>query len=342
MRTVLIIIACLVLGTLALVKLTQITTGQKGLPGGNAIEQPAQSVLNPKSDDVPQSTPTIPRPVLLDGKTERTEQVRALAKQMATQDPAAATAYIQQLIADDNSEVYLFVASFLEAFTSIDPARALEWSEYLPQDLKLIGYDSIARTWAAKDPQGAADWAKTVTERSLRMTAIKSVSARLESPEHTAIAARWAQQLSHGKDAGFLSDVIVQHWAREDIRGSFEWAVGLEDQNARDRGLEALANVLSQKDPRSASEWAQKFPTGPLRDSVIQSTLFNWAPQNPQAAAEWLTGLNEPAQVEAGAHSIFQSWSKVDPAAAKQWLHGTPLADHMKDYLIKTAPTPGP
>jgi hypothetical protein len=342
MRTVLILLAFLVLGTLFIGKLTRNQIEPSFVPAGAKLKEspPASAQSDISSQPPVPAKPHSPTSVSQNASLDRTEQIRALARQMAN-DPARAAAYIQQLISEGSSDAYVFVAAFLEEYARMDPAQAVTWSDSLPQELKLIAYDSIGRTWAANDPTGAAEWTKTVVERSLRMAAVKSVSAGLDAAEHQALAARWAKELSKGKDAAFLSDVIARHWAREDIPTSFAWVVGLEDLSARDRGLEALAGILSQRDPRTASQWAEQFPSGLLRDNVIQATVLNWATQNPQAAAEWLTGLKEQAPLEAGAHPIFQSWSRQDPEAAKQWLQSAPLSENLKDYMLKTSPNPG-
>jgi len=81
---------------------------------------------------------------------------------------------------------------------------------------------------------------------------------------------------------------LIQNWARNDPKAAGEWLQQAPVGKARDQGLGAYSQQISQIDVVSAAQWANSISDDKMRDQYVQMSYRRWAKQDSAAASAWL------------------------------------------------------
>jgi len=267
----------------------------------------------------------------------RDEALRDLAIVLARHHPTGASAALQELLArggENSGEVHHFVSHFSSELAQIDPAATAAWLATLPESLKFAAATSLAPLWARTDLAGATAWAETLSDLSLRATALRRIGQELAVAGDPTANAGWAQRLARTPEAVQHAELIGRLWAAGDIQGAFQWAVALEDSATRHTAVVAVASVVAERDPQVASGWVAGFPEGELRNQAASAVSLKWSESNPEAAARWLSSFGNQQLLELGLQAFGRRWLQSDAARAAEWIRNAPISRQVRDYLL--------
>jgi len=113
------------------------------------------------------------------------------------QDPTAAMAQLEQVADPDLREAMM--ASAAKGCAETDPARAADWLVASVKSEGLLNEAAvyIVRSWAANEPQAAADWVSRFPAGPVRDQALENLICQWTSSDYSAAAA-WVMQLPDG------------------------------------------------------------------------------------------------------------------------------------------------
>ncbi len=279
---------------------------------------------------------------------ERRTLIRGVAEFLAKNDIGKATEYMTLLLKgtgrSGEGDAYAFTQQFSLTLASTDPKATVAWAEILPDTLKEVSYQLVARAWAASDPASLATWVTSLGNPGYRATAIRTMGHVLSQNDPGGFGPRWAVGLAQSEDGPRFSDVVVSQWAKAEPEAAAAWAASLREGDDRDRGLLAWVSTVAETDPTLATAWSAKLPSGELRNRTIIAAISKWAVIDPPAAAAWVErDSTVPGLAESAFASIASGWMQKDPVAATRWIERAPVNPQTKAYVLSlSTPQPNP
>jgi hypothetical protein len=167
-----------------------------------------------------------------------------LAQQVGYQNPIAAARVANQIPSNARGA---WIQGIANSYGRADPKDALAWIE---QFAGAPGYNvavsELVQTAAAHDPQAAARLLARVSDTSLA---------------------------SYRGAAGS----VAYYLARENPAAAAQWALTLDDAQARQFAIGAVARQWAEANAPAARSWAISLPQGDMRDSALTSLLYRIA-----------------------------------------------------------------
>lgn len=270
---------------------------------------------------------------------ERRTVIRGVAEFLANHDVGKATEYTALLLKgtgrSGEGDTYAFTQQFSLTLAAKDPQATIAWAEILPDALKEVSYQLVARAWAASDPGSLANWVTSLGHPGHRATAIRTMGHVLGQTDPGGFGPRWAMGLAQSEDGPRFSDVVVTQWAKTEPEAAAAWAASLRESDDRDRGLLAWVSTVAERDPTLATAWSAKLPPGDLRNRTIMAAISKWAASDPAAAAAWVErDSSVPGLAESAFASIASGWMRKDPVAATRWIERAPVNPQTKAYIL--------
>jgi hypothetical protein len=179
---------------------------------------------------------------------EQIEILPGVAALWANQDLSSAVAWGRTL-SDETQRAKVLVAIGYEAARQ-DPKEALRLASDLAPGEERDGLIvHAAAEWAtAGTPESVVEWAKLISDVSIRERVLSAVAATWGDENPVAAANLAIQALPPGPSQDNAVMGILQRWA--------------------------------QKDPAAAAAWVKRFPEGPLRDTALENLVKLSAPQS--------------------------------------------------------------
>jgi hypothetical protein len=276
---------------------------------------------SPRSESVPSE----PRENSFCGPTlEAREQTRfeqlfsqLLATTADDSDPMARerqAGTFQTLIEELSAEDFQPALSAIAAIESANPTelgqdlalRIIQhWSEAdspgaaaaagLPASDRVEACQRIGVTWARNDPDAAAAWARSLSNKSESQSALFAVASEesFANPTHA---------------LALLSE--------------------MPPSNQRDNLIEGAVSIWSETSGPETLQWAEQIPGSALREHVIGTIATTLAAQAPEAAARLvLEEMSGGPEQQNTVLAIIQRWVPVDKAAARAWVDKFPSGD---------------
>jgi hypothetical protein len=350
------------------------------------------SLLGPRLAQVlPQVARTDPRAALaavseIESKGSRQAALARVVKEWAAKDPAAAAGYLTNFPPRQRPG---FIKSIAEAWARQNPEAAVEWAqsrtdesermnalsgafaalaetaptraaalfsglEGTKADLRAFNVNDLSRKWAASDLAAASDWAKGLSDASLRAAAVSGVlehwleldprgaadfavsvrdgAEQLNSPLAWRHTFGPGLPLSHDERLG----AIVSAWSQRDWQAASDWVNQLPAGGARDAALKGLCQGLAASQPEKAAAFVASMPPGSAQSEAAADVVNRWAQQDPKATAQWVRAFPEGQARERAAGNLIITWALVarQPAEAAQWLQTEP-AGSARDRLAQ-------
>lgn len=273
---------------------------------------------------------------------ERRLLLRGLAEFTAKHAPELATHFLTAILrrgsGSADGDAYAFVQVFADVRALQDPRATARWGETVPDRLKDVVNQFVARHWTASDPEAASDWMRTVTDPALRATIIRAMSQQFTQADPAGFAPQWAADLARGPDGSRFSDIVVSFWARKDAPAAWEWVRRLENADDRAQAVLAFATVTGETAPEQTLAWVQSLSGGATSNRAVLETVSSWARRDPARAAAWVDAhAGIPGLVSGSAHAIVTSWFRSDRVSAARWLESAPIPAEMKQYFLAMA-----
>ena len=213
-------------------------------------------------------------------------------------DPSAALAWVQTLPATDQRRD-LITQSIWQGWSEQNPAEAANaLSPQLysggPIYTELAG--TVAKAWAAVDPNASAQWAAALPPGGARRTALYQVAVTWTQSD-PAGASRWAANLPASAVRPEIWREIVGAWADTDLESAGGWLGMLPQGRDHDVAVTAYLPKVENADPEKALSWAGTISDGGVRTDQVQGILGRWAQRDVAAARNWAaaSGVSVPA-----------------------------------------------
>jgi len=300
-----------------------------------------------------------------DLRTEAQEKVGQQLQYWASENPAAATRWVQSLpegaakdrvswrfsrkIAQNDPQAAFDIASGIGSYTQRteaqeyaagamflkDPAAATQWMQSLPEGrTKDLAASGISSSMFYTDPQAAMDMASGISDTSLRTAAQEKVVEQW-SEKNPAAATQWMQSLPEGRTKDLAASGISQSMVENDPQAAMDMASGIGDSNLRTEAQKNAARAMFSKDPAAAIQWIQSLPVGQTKDIASSTISKSIVEKDPQAAMDMATGIGDSNLRTKAQKRVAMEWSEEDPAAAIQWMQSLPVGQ-TKDIASST------
>lgn len=223
----------------------RILSGEDSLASEQALTNLLGTMVVRDVREAANQTRTIESPVVREDVTRRVIQA------WASQDPAAALAWAEQL--SDVSEREAALAQVCIQVAESDPQKAVQLitANHLERDSPGL-LDTLATRWASADFTAAADWAKNWAAGEQRDGLIAQV-AYAHAQTSPADAARLVVEQIPPGPAQIEAVVSVLHqWGLQDWNGASEWAASFSESPIRERALNELAEIASHRNAHAA------------------------------------------------------------------------------------------
>ena len=171
---------------------------------------------------------------------------------------------------------------------------ATDWIDALPAALKADALKSLAKNWAASDPQAAADYIAGQADSESQVKATQEV---------------------------------VRQWARYDPAGAADWAAGLAVGQNREFVFKNIASHWTAADPAAASEWISSLPASSSRDAALAAFASSTAVSDPAASLQMASSITDPDKRGEAIAGTLASWRRSDQATARAALQSLPLPE---------------
>ncbi len=236
--------------------------------------------------------------------TTRSAAIAGIASEWAASEPAAALEWVTSFPASDRKRTTILpgdaadtLLKVFQNWVTADPTTAGQWAEALPpgetrdqvqaqraRALSTLGdlagaahvlstlnppdskaLSEVARQWAQRDPQAAADWAIAQPSSPLQSQALASVVATWASDDPERVA-NWVAQFPPGeaRDRSVVAFLLGDNSRGPDTRpvpADFErWLDLIEDPWQRAKLAQRSYEMRKRTDPAGARAWLSSLP----------------------------------------------------------------------------------
>ena len=173
-------------------------------------------------------------------------------------DPAAAEAFALAQIGTPLGKQLL--SNMAGQMAIQDRAKATAWVNQIPdQELRRQAYSMVGAQLAISDPQAAGEWALTLPPEAVS-EAVGSI-ASMWAQSDPAAAAHWLESLSGGaRDSAVTSYSFVT--AETDPAAATVWAATIADESKRTNALRHTIRQWLEQDAAAARAWIQNSSLG--------------------------------------------------------------------------------
>ncbi|MGI9244330.1 MAG: hypothetical protein ACR2RV_26260 [Verrucomicrobiales bacterium] len=229
----------------------------------------------------------------------RTHLLGGLVAGMASTDPTAASQFVHKLVAGGDEAalgtIHRVVATVLHTQT---PAEAAAWAgEMSDERLRRRSMDHVAAVYAAKDFDGAKDWAIAVAEQPDGAGVVAVVGSRMAHRDPQS-AMTWLNELPAGQAQNAGAQRIMREWTDRDPTAASDFLADMPESPSRDSAITGLTQRLAREDPQSAVAWAETITSDATRQESLIEAGRAWQRRDPAATAEWLATANLPESAQ--------------------------------------------
>ncbi|MEP4077806.1 hypothetical protein [Haloferula sp.] len=339
-----------------------ITQMEKGSSRNNALRQMTWAMRQLPLDEQEELIGQLP-------EENQGRFLSGMAAEIVGRDPDRATSIYLEMSEKDRSGGS--GAEFLGSLSKVDPDRALELANDLPNASaknramrrivesmiedspeKAVGYldklngkqhsqavSALANSWGERDGEAAMQWARGLSGDS-RAQAILEVSARQSERDPLEAAGIFESTLASAPDGmgGRLrssAHQIASNYAKEDGPAAAEWAVSLGKESVATSAVGSTVQVWVHKDLVAASEWTNALDDGPIRDAAVQPIVQKIQNDEPAAAIEWAASIADDSARTKSIRSTLSNWNSNDSDAARQGLENAGLDQETYEKMLK-------
>lgn len=327
------------------------------------------------------------------GTDIRMNTQRAILQRLVTLDPLAAFVQAENLLPSLMTTVFV-------QWSRTDVNEAIEYAKVLDQDRKSYALRGILMSRDDLPEDILLQIGKELDNEGLAQSIVNSskIDKYVKTPGeswrevigeaqddpaqigmlHT-LARTWFEeeglsvidQINKSITNGYVRNSIlgpVLHMAvRNNPQGTFELALGMEDDTMGIRIVESVTRIWASTDPKSALNAVYALESMPLREQLLVSVMQLWANDAPFELLENLESLSEemlalgleltirelaeesPDQAAAllermedglkkreVVHKIAMSWARIEPRVALDWILTDARIAHYRQELLKS------
>jgi hypothetical protein len=200
-----------------------------------------------------------------------------------------------------------------------DLARGLEIGGRIPDANDQLEFmRALFAAWAAQDPQGALEYAKTRFSPGLLQSEVLAAALEKWGAQKPQAAWQWVEANVTGPFKEQALAALMQGWTRADPAGAAGWfaASGSTSQSA----LSALVSTWADLNPRAAAAWIETLAIEENKTVARVVLATEWAQQNSAEAAAYFAPMLTGTKGQDLAAALVNSWAAKDPGAAAAWI----------------------
>jgi hypothetical protein len=205
----------------------------------------------------------------------RDQAVQMLAGVWISRDADAAFEWLV------GNAVRIGVGSFAELAQQLsyqDPIAAARVANRIPSNARGAWIQGVARSYGRADPKGALAWIEQFEGAPGYDIAVSELvqSAAAHDPQAAMRLLASVSDTSLGSYRGAAGSV-AHYLARQNPAAAAQWALNLDDAQARAFAIGAVAREWAEGNTPSARNWAMSLPQGEVRDAALTSLLYRIA-----------------------------------------------------------------
>jgi hypothetical protein len=239
----------------------------------------------------------------------------AAVRQLAEQDPLAATRYLAQL--PPGMERQSMTQLIARSYGKRDPAAALAWARALPEQ-NLVA--AVIGGVAENDPRRALDLALSLDAPAERMLALQTTlmrAAMASDADAAAIADRVAA-LDDASLRNLPAMMLLPQWASRSPESATRWLLANGSTLSPD-AFRQVGERVAARDPRIATAYVSQIPPD-SREAWIRGVVQGYAQSDARGAVEWLGQFRAEAWYTGEAPALAMAVAQHDGAAAARLL----------------------
>lgn len=240
----------------------------------------------------------------------------AMLRRLAREDAPWTGDYLQ--IMPDSALRGELLGTAMAEWGGNDLTAALEWAKNLTDaSLKGVSLVHLSYRWYAADPMAALEYAAQQPQENRQLLTTLLGQWSRDQPE---VAAEWALDTLRDPELAGIGASVVAAWAAKDDLAAAEFVLSLPAGKFRDEALVSVMSALARNDPSTGALWAETFPAGPGRDYAIENLVYNWAASDPASALAWsnrLTAAERDVALFAGTGGLIET----RPEVAATWVN---------------------
>jgi hypothetical protein len=201
----------------------------------------------------------------------RAQALQMLTQTWAQRQPQDATRW---LLARGSSAPRAALAQAAIQLARVDPAAATAYLNNVPPDLRATWISAVADGYAQADARAAASWIAQHRGEPGYDAALTAIAGRAAAGDPAGAARLFdSVNAAEAPDAPQTASRITAEWARRDHRAAAAWAAAVADESARTSAIRTAAASWATRDAPGARGWALGLPTGAGRDSAVTQIL---------------------------------------------------------------------
>jgi hypothetical protein len=228
--------------------------------------------------EIPEALRTLSR-----ADDEASVQLRQLlVRRWATSEPSVAADWAVRFADAKIQKESLQQVAAVWSQTSLP--KAIEWAQNLPDDLRPDVCLTLAYEAARTDPKTALTLAADLPANQAGTDLILHSAAQWAVGEPAA-AAEWAKQISDETLRDEILSAIATEWGTSDPVAAANLAVKfIREPKPRDDAVIGIVQRWAQTDPQAAADWVKTFPVGNLQQTALNNLVsLGAAPESPAA-----------------------------------------------------------
>jgi hypothetical protein len=205
----------------------------------------------------------------------RDRAVQTVAANWIARDPDAALEWLLGNAARINAITFGELAQHAAV---LDPVTAARATSRIPSDARPAWLEGIAQEYGRADPNGALAWIAQFEGQPGYDGAASELAQALSLHDAPAAARLLASVDDTDRNPFRGATAAVGHyWAQQNPAAAAQWALGLDENRAREGAIGAVARQWGAVNAPAARSWAMSLPQGALRDTALSNVLYGIA-----------------------------------------------------------------
>ena len=258
----------------------------------------------------------------------------AMAREWSRSDPAGAMAWASGLPEESRGGALMGIFTSQIAENPEAASRNVMSLEKGEQRERLVG--QVAEGWAARDPQAALAWAKTL-EGEERAEATRKTIEGWANKDPKAAASHLDSLPAEDRDKHVPA--VAGRWAGQDPAAAAGWLDKQPEGEGKKDSMGWVVGSWTQSDPEAASTWLDKQPAGESKDAGIVALANSQVRSDPAAAMAWSATISDPEVRTEQMTNQSRQWMRRDSEAATAWINQNPtLTPEEKAVMLQPPP----
>ena len=229
----------------------------------------------------------------------------------------------------DENRANPWLVGVIEGIAGTDLARATQLLEELPLSRgRGEALQAIFNEFSEDDSENTKRWVAQLADPRLQEGAAARLAAQLAKADPQG-AAEWAASLSPEILKRSTASIIDQ-WAEDDLTAAKSWVANQPSDVVAASGPNLIENIIKQEDISTAEAWLANYEGQPEFDDSVRSLVYRSVRKEPTTAANWIMKLSNTRDQERTFHRVLGGWMQQDREGAIDYINNNPVPESIK------------